>query len=122
MDNVNGFDLTAYRAANAEASQKPFLVTLGIEKDDEGNERLETLEIPPIRQWPIVAQSKMAEGDIVGGIEELTGPEGAELFAKYRWTFGEFEALFNELGKWSGFQTGQTSPAPPRLGLTRPSN
>jgi hypothetical protein len=118
----DGFDLSAYRAAHAEAIKETFPVKLGIAKDDDGTEHAEEIMIPAIREWPIEAQSKIGQGDIVGGIEELVGPEGAELFQKYRWTFGEFEALFEALSKWSGFETGQPSQRLPGLGSIRQSN
>lgn len=124
MSNVSseGFDLAAYRAAQAEATYESFPVTLGERKDDEGNPVIDQVTIPPMRRWPIQAQSLFSSGDIVAGIGMLVGPEGEDLFRDYNWTFGEFEALFETLSKWSGFQMGRPSVPRPVLGPTPKSN
>ena len=102
------FDLQAFRAAKAEAVYEPFQVVLGVVTEEDGTERPETISIPPLRDWTLDSQAKMSEGDIIGALEDLVGAEQAMLFRKYRWTMGEFEALFDALGKWSGFQMGQS--------------
>lgn len=116
-----GFDLATYRErqADEDTEVKYFSVHLGQDKDDDGNERDVTLRIPPLRKWPIKAQDAFSEGRIVEGIRLLVGDEEGELFEKWDWTFGEFEALFEALSKWSGFQMGQPSVKPPGRGLTR---
>lgn len=118
----SGFDLTSYRASQAEIAKETFPVKLGVTKDENGNEHEETIQIPGIRDWPIEAQAKLGQGDIVGGITDLVGPEGAELFRAFNWTFGEFQALFEALSQWSGFQMGRPSVPQPVLGSTRTSN
>lgn len=110
-----GFDLAGFRAAQAEATHETFTVTLG-EHTTEGGAVVEgehdVIEFPELRQWPIEAQTKFSEGDIVAGMTLLVGDKQAEMFRSYRWTFGEFEALFDALSKWSGFQTGTPSAQP----------
>jgi len=121
-ENPAGFDLTAYRASRAEAAAETFPVTLGDSKDDEGNTVTEIIEIPALRDWPLDAQASLGSGNIVEGITALIGPEAAERFEAYRWTFGEFEALFDALAEWSGFQMGRPLPPRPGLGPTQRSN
>jgi hypothetical protein len=116
---TEGFDLSAFRTQSADEEVKYFPVHLGTDKDEDGNERDVTLRIPPLRRWPLKAQDAFSEGKVVEGIRYLVGDEDAELFEKWDWTFGEFEALFEALSKWSGFQAGQLSVKPPGQGLTR---
>ena len=102
----------------SQVEWKSFEVHLGKDKDEDGNERDVVLHIPPLRRWPIKAQDAMAEGRVVEGIRLLVGPTDAELFERWEWTFGEFEALFEALSKWSGFRMGQLSVKLPGQGLT----
>lgn len=118
-----GFNLEAYRSSQKDESlNETFDVDLGESKDDEGNVRHDAVSIPNIKRWPIAAQAKFGDGDIVGGMNLLVGPEGAELFEQYNWTLGEVEALFEALAEWSGFQTGPNSVQRPTLVRTPTSN
>lgn len=112
----DSFNLGAYRENQLETNGdvKYFYVELGINED--GAE--DKVRIPQLRRWPIKAQDAFANGQIVEGIKRLVGDDDAALFEQYDWTFGEFEALFEALSKWSGFQTGQPSVKPPAPGLT----
>lgn len=114
------FDLAAYRAKQLESNGevKYFHVQLGTNEDGTA----ESIRIPQLRKWPLTAQDAFANGQIVEGIKRLVGDEQATLFTKFDWTFGEFEALFEALSNWSGFQTGQPSVKPPAPGLTLKSN
>ena len=107
MSEQPTFDLQAFRASQAEAVHEPFTVILGVAKDDDGTEHNETIGIPPLKVWTLEAQGLMAEGDILGAFELVLGLESTDLFRKYQWKLGEFEALSDALGKWSGFKMGQ---------------
>jgi hypothetical protein len=114
-----GFDLAGYRAAHAEATHKTFPVKLGAHEDEAGNVVVDVIEFPEQRQWSLDAQDKFAQGDVVGGFEILLGPEQWALFHSYDWRFGEVEALFEAVAKWSGFEMGQGS-SPPRVRALTP--
>ena len=120
------FNLAIFREREAEAEageeMKYFHVVLGESRDENGNTVKDTVRIPPLRKWSIKSQDAFANGKIVEGIQLLVGPDNAQLIEQYNWTFGEFEALFEALSKWSGFQTGQPSVKPPAPGLTLKSN
>jgi hypothetical protein len=113
-----GFDLASYRAAQAEVTHQTFPVRLGT--NDDGTEAI--IEFPELRQWPLEAQEVLGRGDVVNGLIMLVGQDQAERFRAFHWTFGEFEALFEALSTWSGFEMGQPSARPPALGLTRRSS
>jgi hypothetical protein len=114
-----GFDLAGYRAAHAEATHKLFHVELGVRELDDGTLEVDAVDFPEQKQWTLEAQNCFAEGDIVEGIRQLLGPEQALLFNSYDWRFGEVEALFEALAKWSGFDRGQLSSKPRVRELTR---
>jgi hypothetical protein len=120
------FDLSRFRAREAEEDRleevKYFHVYLGDSKDEEGNLVKDNVRIPQLRKWSIKSQDAFANGKIVEGIRLLVTEEESKLFDEYNWTFGEFEALFDALSNWSGFQTGQPSVKPPARGLTLKSN
>lgn len=107
------FDLAAYReqtsAAASEAQEETFTVYLGQSKDEMGNLVDDTIEIPPLRKWSIASQKMIADGDIVGGITSIVGPEDGDKFDAYDWTFGEFEGLMDALSQWQGFKMGRPS-------------
>lgn len=112
-----GFDLQAHRAAAAEATFETFPVYLGVRTDDDGRETIDKVEIPPTRQWPIDAQEILSNNPL-SAIEMMIGPDATALFRSYRWTVGEFLDLFDEISRWSGFQTGPPSAPQPEQGST----
>jgi hypothetical protein len=113
------FDLAGYRAAHAEATHKTFRVVLGTQTNEDGTEHEDVVEFPEQSQWSLDAQDLMAQGDIVGALTELLGPEQTVLFRSYHWNGGEVLALFEALSKFSGFGTGQLSSRPRVPELTR---
>lgn len=125
-----GFDLEQFRASQAEIQKAPFPVRLGSEKvsvDDDGNEcepyeRDEIIEIPHPDYWSLEAQVKLGQGDMFGWIADLVGPANLERFWAAGFNMGEFRALQDAIGKWSGFTQGPSSPGPPGPALTPKSN
>lgn len=130
MERPAGFDLEQYRASQAEIQKASFPVRLGSEKvtvDGDGNEcepyeKDDIIDIPHPDYWSFEAQVKMAQGDLYGWIADLVGQTNLERFWAAGFTMGEFRALQDAIGRWSGFSQGPGSPLPPPSGSTRVSN
>jgi len=123
MPGKEGFDLEAFRAQEpTEEEMKTFDVHLGTSKDDEGNPIEDVIKFPNIKRWPMKVQTMFGKGEIIEGIQLLAGEDSARLFDAYDWTIGEFQALFDALSKWSGFQMGTISAPQPPQGRTPKQN
>lgn len=113
-----GFDLLAYRASQAEVKDDTYPIKVPIPSDNGDEPQVATIHMPSSRRWPIRAQALFAEADVIGAIKLIAGEENARLFEEADWTVGEFEALFEAMSKWSGFQTGRPSVPSPGRGST----
>ena len=93
------FDLDAAGAAIREALGDPFRFVYGGEE----------FTVPPVKAWPIKVTALLAEGDMVGAMRLLLGPEQAERMFDASATplaMGDVEALFTAIARWSGVGEG----------------
>lgn len=107
-----GFDLAAYRAAQAEADRETFDFTLGEA----------TVRFPSMEDWPMSSQNLIADGKLEEAIAKVLGEDQMVVFRSFDLTWGELRRLFDRLGEWSGFTTGLSSPPPAAPASTPTSN
>ena len=113
------FDLDAFRQRQPAPDMATwFEVKLGTTKDEDGNEVDEIVRIPPLRLWSARAMDLLSQGQTGPAMRVAVGDDQAAVFERYDLTMGEYEALFDDLGRWSGFQMGRLSSPRPGPGPT----
>ena len=86
------FDLDAAAAARREAEGAGFTF---IFKGD-------TYACLPAKEWPIAVSGLLSEGNLIGALTEILGPEQGEKFLAGKPTMGDIEDLMTHIAKFSG--------------------
>jgi hypothetical protein len=104
-------DLNAAKAAaEAEANHTPFRFAYG--PDDQ------TFTIPPMVDWPMSVEVRLADGQLSGALSVLLG-EQMEAFMACEPTFGDLQLLLEQVGTWAGVAGLGNSAPPQRLASTQ---
>lgn len=99
------FNLNEARAAAArESDNRPFRFTYGPDE--------QTFSIPPMLEWPMSVEMKLAEGQLSGALAVLLGDQ-MDAFIACGPTFGDLQLLLEKVGSWAGV-AGLGNSAPQR--------
>jgi hypothetical protein len=102
--NTPAFDLDAARAARAETVGETFPFIF----------KGEQFAVQSPNDWPLDAQARISDGDFAGAFAPMLvgGIDTFNELVKLGMTVGDLNALFDEIGKWSGTGSLPNSAAP----------
>jgi len=92
MTTKKPFDLDAAGDARREAAGEGFAFSF----------KGTTFTCLPSTEWPITVSVLLTQGDLIGALSDVLGPEQAEVFLAGKPTMGDVETLMTRIAEFAG--------------------